>query len=150
MDKLNLPNIDLNIRKHSTNSHESDVFDIIRKKWVTLTPEEYVRQYFIHYMINSLSFPTTHISVEQAFQFENGKTQRADIVAYNSNGKPMMLIECKASSIKITNDIFTQATRYNAVVKAKYIIVTNGLSHYLLSTENFIDYNFEKKIPRYL
>ena len=62
----------------------------------------------------------------------------------------MMLIECKASSIKITNDIFTQATRYNAVIKAKYIIVTNGLSHYLLSTDNFVDYKFQMEIPHYI
>ena len=150
MQELNLPDINLNIRKHATDSHESDVFDIIRKKWVTLTPEEHVRQCFIHFMINTLSFPTTHISIEQAFKFENGKPQRADIVSYNSNGKPMILIECKASSIKITNDIFTQATRYNAVIKAKYIIVTNGLSHYLLSTDNFVDYKFETKIPHYI
>lgn len=150
MNKLNIPTSDLTIRKHTTISHTNDVFDIVRKKWVTLTPEEYVRQSFIHYMINSLKIPVTHISVEQSFLFENGKPQRADIVVYKSDGTPYILIECKASSVKITNDIFTQATRYNAYIKAKYIIVTNGLSHYSLSTDNFIDYAFEKQIPCYL
>lgn len=148
MLKLNLPLCKLNTRI-SASSHQNDVFDVARKRWVTLTPEEWVRQSFIHYMVNSLNYPLTHISVEQSFLFENGKPQRADIIVYDNNGKPLILIECKAPKVKITADIFTQATRYNVYIKAKYIVVTNGLSHYILSTDNFTDYSYEKEMPCY-
>lgn len=147
--KLNLPPCTLKIES-SDHSERKTVFDIVRKQWVALTPEEYVRQSFIHYMTESLGVPVTHISVEQSFLFENGKPQRADIVVYDSKAQPFLLVECKASSIKITSEIFSQATRYNAYIKARYILVTNGLNHYCLSTENFIDYNVEKNIPQYL
>lgn len=147
--KLNLPPCTLKIAPSADNSKRETVFDIVRKGWVALTPEEYVRQSFIHYMISALGVPVTHISVEQSFLFDNGKPQRADIVVYDSVLQPYILIECKASSVKITSEIFTQATRYNAYIKARYIVITNGLNHYCLSTENFIDYSYEKNIPHY-
>lgn len=148
--KLNLPICNLTIKPASTTRERQTVFDIVRKSWVALTPEEFVRQSFIHYMIDLLSVPVTHISVEQSFLFDNGKPQRADIVVYDGYAKPFILIECKAPSVKITKDIFTQATRYNAYIHARYIVVTNGMNHYCLSTENFVDYEFEKEIPHYL
>lgn len=148
--KLNLPPCDLKIGLSSDNTERKTVFDIVRKHWVALTPEEYVRQSFLHYMTGTLGVPVTHISVEQSFIFENGKPQRADIVVYDTNTQPFILIECKASTVKITGEIFSQATRYNAYIKARYIVVTNGLNHYCLSTDNFIDYRYEKNIPQYL
>lgn len=146
---LNLPPCSLKIELLSPDSKRKSVFDIVRKQWVALTPEEYVRQSFVHYMINSLAVPITHISIEQSFQFENGKAQRADIVVYDGSAAPFILVECKASTVKITDEIFLQATRYNAYIKAKYIVVTNGLNHYCVTTDNFIDYTFEKEIPKY-
>lgn len=150
MRNLNLPTSNLTTRTSIINPTKKDVFDIVRKKWVVLTPEEEVRQSFIHYMINSLNIPLTHIGVEKSFIFENGKPQRVDIIAYDSKGIPYILIECKAPSIKINKEIFSQATRYNSYVKARYIIITNGVMHYSLSTINHIDYKFEQKMPLYL
>lgn len=147
--KLNLPSCNLNIKQSTSVGERKTVFDIVRKQWVALTPEEYVRQSFIHYMIDSLGVPVTHISVEQSFLFENGKPQRADLVVYDNSANPFLLIECKAATVKISNEIFLQATRYNAYIKAKYIVVTNGMNHYCVTSENLVDYSFEKEIPHY-
>lgn len=147
--KLNLPSCNLNIKQSTSVRERKTVFDIVRKQWVALTPEEYVRQSFIHYMIDSLGVPVTHISVEQSFLFENGKPQRADLVVYDNSANPFLLIECKAATVKISNEIFLQATRYNAYIKAKYIVVTNGMNHYCVTSENLVDYSFEKEIPHY-
>lgn len=147
--KLNLPPCNLNIKLPSPSCERKTVFDIVRKQWVALTPEEHVRQSFIHYLIGSLGVPVTHISVEQSFLFENGKPQRADIVVYDGDANPFLLIECKAATVKITDEIFLQATRYNAYIKAKYIVVTNGMNHYCVTSDNLVDYSFEKKIPHY-
>ncbi len=116
---------------------------------MALTPEELVRQSFVHYLINHLSVPITHISIEQRFLFDNGKMQRADIVIYDYSGKPFMLVECKSPAVKIANATFMQASRYNAYIKAQYIVVTNGKQHHCVSTEDFINYKTENAIPKY-
>ncbi len=145
---LNLPKCDLKIEKNEDGLlHKEVVFCIVRKQWVALTPEELVRQYFVHYLVNHLATPVTLISIEQSFQFNNGKCQRADIVTYDSKGNPMMLVECKSPSVKLSKTTFMQASRYNAVIKANYIVITNGITHHCASTSDWISYGIENAIP---
>lgn len=145
MQKLNLPLYNLNIR--STTDGKDEVLDPIRRKWLVLTPEERVRQLFIRHLTEGMGYPAGLIVEEYAFTFANGKPQRADIVVFNKQGNPYLLVECKAPSIKITEATFRQISRYNAVIKAKHIVITNGLDHYSLSTDDFIHYTHQTAIP---
>lgn len=147
--QLNLPPCELKIKDGEENSSRRLIFDNSRKQWVALTPEEYVRQMFMGYMVNHLAMPLTHISVEQAFTFENGKPQRVDMVVYDKQAKPFVLVECKAPTVKVSQATFDQASRYNSVIRAKYIIITNGLSHFCAKTDDYINYSMEKEMPRY-
>lgn len=147
--KLNLPDCTLTTKASELPSGKPFVFDPARKAWVALTPEERVRQYFINYLTQYLCVPLTHISVEQAFSFANGKPQRADIVIYSPDATPFMLIECKAPSVKLTEDTFTQATRYNAIIRATHIVITNGMQHFSAITHDFINYSLQKEMPPY-
>lgn len=146
MQKLNLPLYNLNIR--STTEGKDEVLDPIRRKWLVLTPEERVRQLFIKHLIEGMGYPAGLIVEEYAFTFANGKPQRADIVVFNKQGNPHLLVECKAPSVKITEATFRQISRYNAVIKAQNIVITNGLDHYSLSTDDFINYTHQTTIPK--
>ncbi len=126
MYQLNLPSVSL---KYRTENSKQLVFDVIRKKYVVLTPEEWVRQNFIHYLINHLKYPPGLIAVEAVVKI-NSLNQRADIVVYNRKGKPVMIVECKAPKIKVDNKVFEQAARYNLSLGVDYLLVTNGLKHY--------------------
>jgi hypothetical protein len=126
MDKLNLPPFDYVLKKE-----EGKVFilDIIRKKYLVLTPEEWVRQHFIHYLIHHLNYPRALLKVEGGLQY-NRLQKRTDIVVYNREGTPWMVVECKSPSQKINRQVVNQASVYNASLKAKYITITNGLIHF--------------------
>lgn len=102
-----------------------ELFDQIRGRWVVVTPEEHVRQIFIKHLICKLSYPATHIAVESHFRFANGRSQRCDIIVYDSVLRPFMVVECKAQSVKIDSSVASQATRYNAEIGARYIALTN-------------------------
>lgn len=112
----------LKLRKTST---KSEIFDYVRRKWIALTPEEEVRQKFILYLLNVKKIPLSHISVEHSIEF-NGMLRRYDIVAFNSEHKPFLVVECKAPHIKLTQQVVEQAARYNSVLKAQFICITNG------------------------
>ena len=146
MQQLNLPEADLKILKEYD---KLKVFDIIRKKYVILTPEEHVRQEFIHYLINEKKYPKGLLSVEKKLNvFKTEK--RADIVLYNTNLKPVVIIECKAPKINITQKAFDQIARYNMNFKAGYLIVTNGLKHFCCKPDyKNNSYEFLKEIPDY-
>ncbi|MBQ2349878.1 MAG: type I restriction enzyme HsdR N-terminal domain-containing protein [Cytophagales bacterium] len=101
------------------------VFDKIRHEKVASTPEEIVRQWFIDYLINVLHYPKSLINVEREFCDNNSKKYRYDIVVYDSQCQPFILVECKARNVKITEETFLQAAKYNKTLKAKYIILTN-------------------------
>lgn len=105
------------------------VFDPIRRKWVALLPEEWVRQHFIHHLIHDQGCPASLIAVETALVL-NELRKRADVLVHDRNGRPVALVECKAPDVKITQATFEQAARYNAVFKVAYLIITNGLQHY--------------------
>ena len=127
MQTLNLPAAPLRI---DTANKKPRVFDVIRKKFVVLTPEEWVRQHFIHLLI-SLNYPQALIAVEKLV-LVNQLRQRADIVVYNRQGKPALIVECKAPEVPLSNVTIQQAGRYNTRLGVNHIIITNGLSTYCL------------------
>ena len=108
---------------------EKFIWDSIRQMWLLLTPEEWVRQHTIAWLIGNKGIPALRISQEYPVNI-NGQHQRADIVVIDERAKPYILVECKAPNIEIDNEVVMQATRYNAVVKARYILLTNGKKLY--------------------
>ncbi|MEA3504468.1 MAG: type I restriction enzyme HsdR N-terminal domain-containing protein [Bacteroidota bacterium] len=126
MKRLNLPEFPIKIIEQDG---RRKILDIIRKKYIVLTPEEWVRQNFIHFLIEEKNVPATLITVEETIKVNN-LTKRVDIAVYNKQGKPMLLVECKSTSIKMSQKVFDQAVRYNMQLHVKYIIVTNGFEHF--------------------
>lgn len=126
MFKLNLPDF-----KPTTRKEEGKVwiFDMIRKKYIVLTPEEWVRQHFIHYLINHLKYPKTLFKIESSLTY-NKLQKRSDIVIHDRDGKPWMLVECKAPNIKLTQKAFNQVAVYNMTIGARFVAVTNGMVQY--------------------
>ena len=146
MLKLNLPQYDSKISKKEGKLY---IFDEFRKKYVALTPEEWVRQNFLMYLVTDKKYPRTLIAVEAGLKLYKRK-KRTDAVVYNKQGEPLLIIECKASQVKINQDVFDQVVRYNLALKVNYLIVTNGLEHYccLLDYKNN-SYSFLNEIPEY-
>ena len=126
LPKLNLPNV---VLKTKLVEATTQVFDVVRKKYFKLTAEEWVRQHFIHYLNKDKNYPFGLMGVEQMIKYNNLKT-RADIVLYNIDGIPNMIVECKAPNMNITQDTFDQIARYNFKLRVKYLVVTNGLQHF--------------------
>ena len=125
MRKLNLPLFEFKIKKENNNTI---IFDKIRKKWIILTPEEWVRQNFISYILDK-NYPKSLINCEIVF-FINKVTKRYDIVVYDSSGDVEILVECKSYDVNLIKEHFDQVMRYNLELKSKYVIVTNGLRHF--------------------
>jgi hypothetical protein len=146
MQPLNLPTYPFKI-KSSENKYF--IFDIVRKKYMVLTPEEWVRQHIIHYLITEKNYPISLIAIEKKVTV-NKLTKRTDILVFNVKGNPHIIVECKAPSIKITQDAFDQIARYNLKLEANYLIVTNGLTHFYayMDLENEC-YVFLENIPKY-
>ena len=132
MQSLNLPAIEAKIIK---DEGRQKIFDPIRKKYIVLTPEEWVRQHFIQFISSSLSYPKSLIKVESGLQV-NALNKRSDILVFDRNGKPWMLIECKAPHLKLNQNAFNQAAVYNMTVGAKYLAVTNGMMHFCMLAGN--------------
>lgn len=126
MQKLNLP--EYSVKTRIVNSQQQ-IFDEIRRKYVTLIPEEWVRQHFINYLVNDRKFPKGLLSVEHPLTINN-VSHRADIVAFASDGKPLVVVECKAPEIAINQSVIQQISRYNILLKAPILILTNGMVHY--------------------
>lgn len=101
------------------------IFDSLRKKWIVLTPEEWVRQNFVHYLLQVKNYPASLIAIEKEIKLGELK-KRFDILVYNKNHQPWMMIECKAAVIKLDEKVLEQVLRYNISVPVKYLIVTNG------------------------
>jgi hypothetical protein len=108
---------------------QEKIFDPVRKKYVALTPEEWVRQHAIAYLHTQLGYPFGLMAVEKKLVY-NQLVKRADIVAYNNSGKPLMIVECKSYEVKMSQDVFHQILRYNLKLKVKVILVTNGIVHH--------------------
>jgi hypothetical protein len=125
MIPLNLPPFDYKLKKAEGKLW---IFDVIRKKYIVLIPEEWVRQHFVHYLIYHQQYPKALIRVEGGLNY-NQLQKRSDIVVYDRAGLPWMIIECKSPDVPVTDKTVFQASTYNATLKAKYLIVTNGLRH---------------------
>jgi type I site-specific restriction endonuclease len=126
------------------------LFDEIRKKEVVLTPEEWVRQHFVQYLIKEKGYPRSLIKLEGGLKL-NGNAKRSDIVVFNNKGEKILMVECKAPSVKITQQVFDQVARYNIVHKVPVLAVSNGLQHYYCNI-NFDkqSYDFIPELPTYL
>jgi len=123
------------------------IFDNIRKKNIKLTPEELVRQNFIKFLIENKNYSPNLIEIEKKLPVKNNSF-RTDIVVYNRNAKPLMIIECKAKNVKITQDTFEQIAKYNMVFEVEYLVVTNGIKNYVCKLDYLSKkYTFLKDIP---
>ncbi|RDK87234.1 type I restriction enzyme HsdR N-terminal domain-containing protein [Marinirhabdus gelatinilytica] len=146
MLKLNFPGYSFRFK---SNENKRFIFDEIRKKFMVLTPEEWVRQHVVQYLISEKKYPKSHINVEKQLLL-NGTKKRYDVVVYNNNGSIEIIVECKAPSVKITQDTFDQIARYNLVTNASYLMVSNGIQHYFCqldySNERYI---FLRQLPEY-
>ena len=147
MTELNLPKYNMRISRDRNNNIK--IFDSIRKKFVSLTPEEYVRQHFTNWLINYLHYPMGLIANEVKISL-NSTIKRCDTIVYSNTGDPMMIIEYKAPHISINQNVFDQIVRYNMVLKTKYLVVSNGMQHYccIIDYENN-SYQFIPHIPTY-
>lgn len=147
MKNLNFPSYNFRIKNSENNTY---IFDVIRKKFVVLQPEEWVRQNCIQFLINEKNFPVNLINVEKVVRI-NGLNKRYDIIAYNSDGSIFLIVECKAPKVKISQSAFDQIARYNLTLKASYLMVTNGLNHYFCTIDHNLGiYNFLKELPSYV
>ncbi len=125
------------------------IFDIIRKKFVKTTPEEIVRQHFIHYFIHEKKVPKGLISIEKSLHL-NQLQKRYDLVIFNQAGQPVLILECKAPDIRITQKAFDQVARYNMVLQVKYLVVSNGSECYCCQLDlEKGEYMFLEDIPDY-
>ena len=146
MQKLNLPEYSFRLKKERG---KQLIFDLIRKKFVVLTPEEWVRQNFIQYLVSEKNYPRNLMAVEKQVKV-NGKQRRFDLLIYSRNGQPRLIVEFKAPGVKITQDAFDQVVRYNMALRVDKVIVSNGLQHFACT----IDYKknsffYLKEIPEY-
>ena len=144
MKKLNFPTYSFRF-KNSEN--KVSIFDEIRKKFIVLTPEEWVRQHVIQYLLQDRNYPKSYINVEKLIKV-NGLSKRYDGIVFKPNGDIFLLIECKAPEVPISQDTFDQIARYNLELKAQYLMLTNGLNHYFcqMDFENE-KYIFLEKLP---
>ncbi|MEA2106607.1 MAG: type I restriction enzyme HsdR N-terminal domain-containing protein [Bacteroidota bacterium] len=147
MERLNLPTYSFNIKFIEQRKY---IFDFIRKKYVLLTPEEWVRQNFLKYLVEEKKYPASLIAVEKEFKL-NTLSKRSDAVVYNRLGQPFLIVECKATNVKMDQKVFDQIARYNMKLNVEYLVVTNGLEHYCckIDVENR-NYIFFKDVPEFI
>ena len=146
MQKLQFPSYSFRF-KNSEN--KIAIFDEIRKKFILLTPEEWVRQHVVQFLMTEKNYPQSLLNVEKVLQV-NGLRKRYDIVVYNSDGTIHILIECKAPEVTISQNTFDQIAQYNMTLQSNYLMVTNGLNHYFcqMDFENE-KYQFLTELPNY-
>ena len=144
MQKLNFPEYHFRFK---SKENKRLIFDEIRKKFIILTPEEWVRQHVIHYLVKDKKYPASHLSVEKQLKLHD-TVKRYDIVVYNRDGGIELIVECKAPNIKISQDTFDQIARYNFVLRANLLMVTNGVEHYFCKMDFEAEkYEFIKELP---
>lgn len=145
MLSLNLPPYEFKI----VNGPPEKIFDFIRKKYVALTPEEWVRQNFLKYLVSEKKYPQSLILIEKVLQVHRMK-KRCDAVVYNNSGSPLMIIEFKKPEVSISQAVFDQIARYNIPLKVKYLVVSNGLQHYCCTIDfEKNKFDFIPDIPGY-
>ncbi len=145
MTQLNLPPYPARLRRRDDGL---DIYDRLRRKYVALTPEEWVRQHFVEYLIVELGYPEGLMANEVGLTF-NGMRRRCDTVVMNRGGRPLVIVEYKSPEVTVSQRTFDQIVRYNMVLGARYLIVSNGLTHYCCETDSEGNYRFLRGIPRY-
>ncbi len=144
MKKLALPDYTF---KFKSSENKRYIFDCIRKKYVVLSPEEWVRQHIIQYLIQEKNYPISLIAVEKQLKI-NGLNKRTDILVFSPNGSPFLIVACKAATVKIDQKTFDQIARYNIPLEAKFLMVTNGLKNYICQMDKENErYTFLKSLP---
>ncbi len=145
MYKLNFPTYDFQLKKQNG---KWLILDTIRHKYLVLTPEEWVRQHTIQYLIHDKAYPKNLIAVEKELKINQTK-RRFDIVVFNKQMKPQILVECKAPNIPVTQKTFDQANQYNWLLKAPYLFLTNGMKHYICKIDfEANQFKFLKDLPK--
>ena len=146
MQKLNLPQFDIKIQE---NNGKTEIFDVLRKKYVILTPEEWVRQHFVHLLINHYKYPKSLISLESGLKYNELK-KRSDILIYDRDGKPFLLVECKSADVGLSDATFKQLSTYNFTIKSPYIAITNGLHNFCCKIDHEKgSFEFLKDLPAF-
>ena len=144
MMQLNLPPVKVNVRQIEGKYH---IFDVIRKKFLVLTPEEWVRQHIVHYLIDHHGYSKSLMLLEGGLKY-NRLLKRSDILIYDQNGKPYFLIECKSFEVKLNQKSIEQVAVYNKTIRAQYIMITNGINHYCCNfNSNHKKYETYSDIP---
>ena len=146
MQKLNFNGYDFRFKNAG---ERISVFDEIRRKFVVLTPEEWVRQHVVQFLMHEKKYPKSLINVEKIITI-NGLTKRYDVVVFTTDGSIFILIECKAPQVKISQTVFDQIARYNMTMQSEILMVTNGLNHYFCQMDYQNEkYRFLAKLPEY-
>ena len=146
VQRLNLPPYNISIRQHGG---RDQIFDVLRRKFVALTPEEWVRQHFIHFLVDHKGYPASLLANEVQLRVGD-KTVRADSVLYDTSLRPMMIVEYKAPSIALTQKVFDQISVYNLLLHVDYLVVSNGLETYCCKMDyDNQKYLFLQDIPDY-
>jgi hypothetical protein len=142
--KLNLPPFEFKIKE---DEGKKFIYDTIRKNYFLLTPEEWVRQHFLHFLINHYHYPKGLIKIETGLRY-NKLLKRSDIIIFDRNGRPFLLVECKSADHKLIQAGFDQAAMYNTTIKAPYIALTNGLKTYCCRiNQETRHYEFMEDLP---
>ncbi|MDA8897768.1 type I restriction enzyme HsdR N-terminal domain-containing protein [Flavobacteriaceae bacterium] len=146
MEQLNFPNYAFTLKNRENKTY---IVDLIRKKNLLLTPEEWVRQHCLHFLISELGYPKSLINVEKQIKI-NGQLKRYDIVVYSSQGDVHILVECKAPSIAISQNTFDQIAQYNMTLNSNFLMLSNGKEHYFCVMDfEKKSYKFIKELPKY-
>jgi len=143
---LNLPAMELRLKR---DADIMKIWDPLRRKYVAYTPEENVRQHFVNWLVTDFKYPTTVMANEIGIEV-NGTKRRCDTVVFSPDGTPLMIIEYKAPDVKVTQETFDQIVRYNMTLRARYLVVSNGMNHYCCVIDYKHDtYYFIPRIPEY-
>ena len=146
MEALNIQKTDLKI---VTREGKQLVFDVLRRKYVSLTPEEWVRQQFVHFLVNGKGYPAACIGNEVSIRLGSTR-KRCDTVVYGRHAEPLMIVEYKAPGVEITQQVFEQISRYNIRLRVQWLVVSNGLQHYCCHIDySSGTYRFVEDIPPY-
>ena len=140
MRSLNLPTYSFKLKYSDDSEH---IYDQFRKKYVRLTPEEWVRQNFAQFLIDEKEYPRGRMVIEKSLHFNNMK-KRCDILVYDATSNPLVMVECKAPEVKIKKEVFDQIAVYNLFFKVRYLMVSNGLEHYMCRVD------FDKRKTEFL
>jgi type I site-specific restriction-modification system R (restriction) subunit len=146
MQSLNLPNYEF---RFNLKGEKTYIFDVVRKRFVLLTPEEWVRQNFIQYLISEKKYPQSLMAVEKQISMY-GKLFRFDLLVYRKNGQPLLVAEFKAPEVKISQETFDQVVRYNMTLKVKHVVVSNGMQHFACEIDyEQNSYKYLEQVPAF-